>query len=73
MQDEMVHAIAVVSVVQGYHKHKDVWNASTDGTKIPCEREPGNPKDTLTVVLVEQSPSGNLTVGSLAWPSAQNV
>jgi len=31
--------IAVVSVVQGYHEYKDVWNASTDGTEIPCEEK----------------------------------
>ena len=59
----MVHAFAVSSVVRGYHKYKDVWSALVDGTEIPCEREPGNPRDTSAVAVIERSPSGELTVG----------
>ena len=60
----MVHAFAVASVVRGYHEYKDVWSAPIDGIELPCEREPGNPRDTSAVAVIERSPSGTeLTVG----------
>ena len=59
----MVHTFTILSVVRGYHEYKDVWSAPIDGTKLFCEREPGNPRDTSAVVVVEQSPSGKVTVG----------
>ena len=43
----MVHAFTVSSVVRGYHEYKDIWSAPIDGIELPCEKEPGNPKDTL--------------------------
>ena len=46
----MVHAFTILSVVRGYHEYKDVWSTPIDGTELPCEREPGNPRDTSAVV-----------------------
>ena len=58
----MMHAFAVSSVMRGYHEYKDVWSTSIDGTELPCEREPGNLRDTLAVAVIEQSPSNELTL-----------
>ena len=63
----MVHVFAVSSMVRGYHRYKDVWNVPNDGTYFPCEREPGNPRNTKGVAVIEQSPSGELTRADL-WP-----
>ena len=49
----MVHTFTVSSVVRGYHEYKDVWSTPIDGTELSCEREPGNPRDTLAVVVIE--------------------
>ena len=49
----MVHAFTILSVVRGYHEYKDVWSAPVDGTELFCEREPGNPRDTLAVVTIQ--------------------
>ena len=59
----MAHVFTILSVVRGYHKYKDVWSAPIDGTELSCEREPGNPRDTSAVAVVERSPSGKVTVG----------
>ena len=58
---KIVHVSAVSSVVRGYHKCNDVWNAHNDGAELPCEREPSNPIDTYTVVALF-GPSGKLTI-----------
>ena len=47
----------------GYHEYKDVWSDPLDGTELSCESKPGIPKDTLAVVVVEQSLIGELVVG----------
>ena len=60
---KMMHIFAVSSVVKGYHKYKDVWNTPIDGAKLTCEKELSNPRDTLAVAVIEQSPSGELTLG----------
>ena len=46
---KMVHTFVVLSLVRGYHK--DVWDASIDGTELPCEREPHNPRDISAVAV----------------------
>ena len=59
----MVHTFAMASVVRGYYEYKDVWSVSIDKTELPCKRELGKPRDTLAVVVIEQSPNGELTFG----------
>ena len=56
----MVHVFVISSVVRGYHEYKTIWSAPVDGRELPCEREPGNARDTLAVAI---RPSGDLTVG----------
>ena len=58
-----LHTFTVSSVVRGYHEYKDIWSAPIDGIELSCEREPGNPRDTSAVAVIEQSPSGEVTVG----------
>ena len=58
----MVHMCTIPSVVMGYHEYKDVWSDPLDGTELSCESKPGIPKDTLAVVVVEQSVIGELAV-----------
>ena len=58
----MVHAFAVGSVVRGYHKYKDIWNAPADGRELPCERELGNPRDMSAVAIIEQAPAAHPVV-----------
>ena len=43
--------------------YKDIWSAPIDGIELSCEREPGNPRDTSAVAVIEHSPSGEVTVG----------
>ena len=38
--------------VGGYHEYKDVWSAPIDVTELSYEREPGNARDTSTIVRV---------------------
>ena len=59
----MMHAFVVSSVVRGYHEYKDIWSAPIDGVELPCKREPGNPRDTSAVAVIERNPSGELTLG----------
>ena len=56
----MVHVFVISSVVRGYHEYKTIWSAPVDGRELPCEREPGNARDTLAVAIRS---SGDLTVG----------
>ena len=49
----MVHAFTVSSVVRGYHEYKDIWSTPIDEIELPCERKPGNPRDTLAVTVIE--------------------
>ena len=49
----MVHMFAMSSVVEGYHKYKDVWSAHIDEAELSCEREPGNPRVTLAIAVIE--------------------
>ena len=63
-----MHEFTLASIVHGYHEYKDVWNVLIDGRELQSEREPGNPMDTATVAVVEQSSTGdsaggNVTVG----------
>ena len=48
----------VFAVSRGYHKYKDVWSAPIDEAELPCEREPGNPRNTSAVAVIEWSTSG---------------
>ena len=64
----MMHAFVVSSVVRGYHEYKDIWSAPIDGAELPCKREPGNPRDTSAVAVIERNPSGELTLSSGLWP-----
>ena len=70
----MVHAFAVSSFVRGHHKYKDVWNAPNDRVYFLVKENwviqeihrlyhsLTLPPDTrLAVVVIEQSPSGELT------------
>ena len=59
----MVHAFTVSSVARGYHEYKDIWSAPIDGIELPCEREPGNQRDTSAAVVSERNPSVEVTVG----------
>jgi len=54
----MVHVFAVANL-----RSSGVPLVKMLGREILCEREPSNPRD--TIALAEQSPSGNMTVGSL--------
>ena len=49
----MVHNFTVSSVVREYHEYKDVWSATIDRTELSCEREPGNQRDKLAVMVIE--------------------
>ena len=42
---KIVHTFAVSSMVKGYHKYKDVWNAPSDRAQLSCERKLDNPRD----------------------------
>ena len=59
----MVHVFTVSSVVRGYHEYKDIWSARIDSTELSCEREPGDPRVTSAVAVIEQSASGEVTAG----------
>ena len=63
----MVHVFAVSSVVWGYHRYRDIWSAPINGAELPCERVLGNSKDTSAIVVIERSPSGELTFGHVPW------
>jgi len=54
---------SVEGVVRGYHKYKDIWDAAIDELKLPCEREPGNPHDSLAIAVVKRSPGTSVIVG----------
>lgn len=41
-------------LVGGYHKYKDVCSAPIDRVEIPCEREPGNPRDKFQRVIAAE-------------------
>ena len=64
----MVYEFTVLSVVRGYHEYKGVWSVPIDRTELSCEREPGNPRDTSAVVVVERSTSDEVTVGHVPQP-----
>ena len=58
-----MYTFSVGSVVRGYHEYKDIWDAAIDGLELPCEREPGNPRDTSAVAVVKRSPGASIIVG----------
>ena len=39
-------------MVQGYHQHKDIWEAEV-GEQLKCQRETGNPHDTFAAVVLK--------------------
>ena len=38
----MAFIYSIKTVVQGYHVYKEIWNATMDGTELPCKREIDN-------------------------------
>jgi len=58
----------VQNVVWGYHEYKDIWDAAIDGLELPCEREPGNPRDQSAVAMAKKRPRCKCH----CWPCLQN-
>lgn len=46
-----MYTFSVESVVRGYCKYKDIWDAAIDRLEFPCEREPSNPHDPSAVAV----------------------
>ena len=57
----MAFTFSIITVVQGYHAYKEIWNAAMDGTELSCEREIGNSHDPFAVAIKKVTPTGNMT------------
>ena len=51
----MVHALALLSLVRGYHEYKDVWSALFDRMW----------NENLITTVIEQSQSGEQTISDV--------
>ena len=61
---EVLHNLAVDSVIRGYHVYKDIWVPMIGGILF-CEQEPGNEEDHFAVTVAGHQLSKCL--GTFNW------
>ena len=52
MVEGTYYSFTVNSMIRGYHVYKDIWENPTIGEELICKREVGNPKDPISVAVI---------------------
>ena len=58
----LYYSFSVNSMIRRYHIYRDIWESPTTGEELVCEREIGNPKDTLAVAVMKRIGGTDSTV-----------